>query len=111
MLLNNEDKGFLWDIIDACNDIEKFMENTSFYEFENDKMKRFAVERQLLVIGEAANHLSNGFIDENKTIPWKSIIGLRNIIAHDYGDVLIDRIWKIAKDSVPELNKNLRTFL
>lgn len=65
MLLDDRDKSYLWDIVDACNDIIAFMEKTSFVDFEKNKMKRFAVERQLLVIGEASNHLSNSFRNEN----------------------------------------------
>ena len=54
MQLDEKDKGYLWDIEDACKDILHFLKNTTHHEFINDKMKRFAVERQLLVIGEAA---------------------------------------------------------
>ena len=36
-------------------------------------------------------------------IPWTKIIGLRNKIVHDYGEILTDRIWLIASESIPEL--------
>jgi uncharacterized protein with HEPN domain len=38
-----------------------------------------------------------------KNIPWGNIIGLRNKLAHDYGEILAERIWNISKTSVPEL--------
>ena len=111
MLLSESDKGFLWDIDDACTDIIKFMENTSFKAFESDKMKRFAVERQLLVIGEAANHLSLEIRDQYQAIPWKRVIGLRNIIAHEYGEILVERIFKNARENVPELKREVLNIL
>ena len=111
MQLNDKDKGYLWDIKDACKDILHFMKNTTHNEFINDKMKRFAVERQLLVIGEAANHLSKICIESNTSIPWKLIIGLRNIIAHEYGEILVDRIYKISKENVSELKNNVSKLL
>ncbi len=74
-------------------------------------MKRFAVERQLLVIGEAANHLSPQFTDSNQDIPWGLIVGLRNIIAHEYGEILVDRIYKIARENVPELYNKISAML
>ena len=40
---------------------------------------------------------------ENQDIPWTKIIGLRNKIVHDYGEILTDRIWLIASESIPEL--------
>ena len=111
MLPSERDKGFLWDIDDACADIIKFMEDTSFKSFENDKMKRFAVERQLLVIGEAANHISSEIRDHYQAIPWKRVIGLRHIIAHEYGEILVERIYKNAVENVPELKNEIEKIL
>jgi len=111
MLLSESDKGYLWDIDDACSDIISFVEKTSFAAFESDKMKRFAVERQLLVIGEAANHLSPEMRDHYQTIPWKRVIGLRHIIAHEYGEILVERIYKNAKENVPELKNEVLKIL
>jgi uncharacterized protein with HEPN domain len=62
-----------------------------------------SVERLIEIIGEAANHVSNTVISENPDIPWLKIIGLRNKIVHDYGEILTDRIWLIASKSIPEL--------
>ncbi|MEA1973264.1 MAG: HepT-like ribonuclease domain-containing protein, partial [Candidatus Cloacimonadota bacterium] len=82
-----------------------------FHDFEKDKMRRFAVERQLLVIGEAANHLSEGFMKESAHIPWEKIIGLRNIIAHEYGEILVERIWITALNHIQELHNNVKMFI
>jgi uncharacterized protein with HEPN domain len=46
-------KSYLWDIREAAREIEDFMRGVKFHEFENDKKLRYAVERQLHVIGEA----------------------------------------------------------
>jgi len=108
---NERDKAYLWDIDDACQDILVFVADTSFKDFENDKMKRFAIERQLLVIGEAANHLSEKCRDDNPEIPWKLLVGLRNIIAHDYGEVLSERIYKIAHEQINELKQGILKLL
>jgi uncharacterized protein with HEPN domain len=107
MQLNDRDKSYLWDIVNACTDIIEFIEDTSFNEFENDKMKRFAVERQLLVIGEASNHLSVEFRKEYSSVSWKLMIGLRNIIAHEYGEILVERIYRIAVDNIRPLKNNI----
>jgi uncharacterized protein with HEPN domain len=36
-------------------------------------------------------------------IPWRRIIGQRNILAHEYGEIRHERVWHVAKDRVPEL--------
>jgi len=76
MVISDNDKSYLWDIKEACLDILQFTTDIIFSNFEKDKMRRYAVERQLLVIGEAANHLSKEFQQANTHIPWSNIIGL-----------------------------------
>ena len=111
MGISIKDKSYLWDINEACNDILKLIRDIKYNEFKNDKMRRIAVERQLLVVGEAANHLSKEIQNQNQHIPWANIIGLRNIIAHDYGEVLVDRIWLTAIKHIPELQNNVKILL
>ena len=106
-----KDKAYLWDISQACKDILEFIEGISFHDFSNKKMIRYAVERQILVIGEAAKHLSDEFISENPQIPWKKIIAMRNIIAHEYGEILVERIWITAKEHIEDLNKCVSSYI
>lgn len=103
-----EDKAYLWDIVDACEDILQFTKCISFEQFESDKIRRFAVERQLLVIGEASNRLSSSAKDNFPTVEWKKITGLRNIIAHEYGEIITERIWIVVQRNIPELYKLLK---
>jgi uncharacterized protein with HEPN domain len=46
-------------------------------------MMRYAVERQILVIGEAARKISEKLKQANPDIPWKAIVAQRNILAHE----------------------------
>jgi len=61
----------------------------------------------LEVIGQAANKISIETQNSLKNIPWNNIIGLRNKLAHDYGEILAERIWKTSKYSLQELLKEL----
>ena len=103
MPLNENDLSFLIDILDCINDIKEFTEEIQFNEFQKDKMRKLAVERQLEVIGQAANKITKETQDVLKNIPWMNIIGLRNKLAHDYGEILAERIWIIVKKSIQEL--------
>jgi uncharacterized protein with HEPN domain len=108
MPLNENDLSYLIDIVDCIMDIDEFMNSVEYFQFEKDKMRKLAVERQLEVIGQAANKISIEVQNDLKNIPWKNIIGLRNKLAHDYGEILAERIWKISKNSLQELLKELK---
>jgi len=107
MPLNENDLSFLIDIVDCIMDINEFTKEIEFYEFEKDKMRKLAVERQLEIIGQAANKISIDTQNILGSIPWPNIIGLRNKLAHDYGEILAERIWIISKNSIQELLKEL----
>jgi uncharacterized protein with HEPN domain len=102
---------YLWDMREAAREISDFIAGVKFSEFETNKVLRYAVERQLLTIGEAPNHTSPQFRSEHPEIPWSKIIALRNILAHEYGEVLTNRVWLAASESVPELFKSLLGLL
>ena len=107
MPLNENDLSFLIDIADCIFDIDEFTKGVQFHEFQKDKMRKLAVERQLEVIGQAANKISVETQDILKNVPWANIIGLRNKLAHDYGEILAERIWNISRNSIQELLKEL----
>jgi uncharacterized protein with HEPN domain len=103
MPLNENDLSYIIDIVDCIIDINEFTKSILFTDFEKDKMRKLAVERQLEVIGQAANKISKETQDTLENIPWGKIIGLRNKLAHDYGEILAERIWNISRTSIQEL--------
>jgi uncharacterized protein with HEPN domain len=105
------DAAYLWDMYQAALEIIHFIEKMTFYDFENNKMARYAVERQLLVIGEAASHLTESFRLQHPHIPWASIIAQRNILAHEYGEILVERIWRVATEKIPELINDIQPLI
>jgi uncharacterized protein with HEPN domain len=58
------------------------------------------------VIGEAARQVSDGTMRTASEIPWQLIIGMRNVLAHDYGAVDVERIYRVvAEDLSPLLGR------
>jgi len=103
MLPEERDVALLWDMREAAQDIALFVQGVTYERFASDKMLRFAVERQLMVIGEAAKRVSAEFRDSHPAIPWNSLIGQRNMLAHEAGEVVLDRIWLVATERIPRL--------
>lgn len=111
MPLNQRELSYLWDMQNAAKEISEFMHDVKFSKFENDKIMRYAAERLLLIIGEAANHLSPQFRKKHPEIAWAVFIQFRNILAHEYGESLLTRVWLAATESVPQLLKGLDDLL
>jgi len=61
--------------------------------------------------GEAANRLSDEFRATHPSIPWRDVIGMRNILAHQYDKVDIDTIWDVVHRDIPELVAMLQSML
>ncbi|HEX5370550.1 MAG TPA: HepT-like ribonuclease domain-containing protein [Dehalococcoidia bacterium] len=55
--------------------------------FIEDALLIHAIERELEIVGEAARRISDTYRTAHPEIPWRSIIGLRNVLAHDYANV------------------------
>ena len=109
MLENERDKSYIYDILKYSQEVIDIIKDENHNSFVNNRIKRLAIERLIQIIGEAANHLSSDFMQENQDIPWAKIIGLRNKIVHDYGEILTDRIWLIASESIPELMYQIKS--
>ena len=105
------DIALLWDMKKAACEIVEFIQGVTYEEFESNKVLRYAVERQILVVGEAAGRVSSTFRDAHPEIPWSSIIAQRNILAHEYGEILVERIWRVASEHILELIRLLEPLI
>lgn len=97
------DLALLWDMREAAREILEFIQGTAFAHFASNKMLRYAVERQIVVMGEAAKRISESFKQAHPEIPWNGVIGQRNVLVHEYGEILVERIWLVATERLPEL--------
>ena len=111
MQIDDRVQAYLWDICEAAREISGFVRNVKFDEFEKNKVLRYALERQLHVIGEVAAHISPGFRKKHPEIDWRSLSELRHFITHQYGDTVIKRVWLAATESLPEIIVQLEPLL
>jgi uncharacterized protein with HEPN domain len=104
---NEEDMARLWDMLDAAKAATEFAKGRRFEDFMTDRMLRNAVERNLEIIGEAARCVSQAFRDNIPAIPWRAIIALRNVIAHEYGEIRYERLWSLCAEQLAVLIRQL----
>jgi uncharacterized protein with HEPN domain len=97
------DLKYIWDMLDAARTLIEITRSKSLSDYESDKIIRLSVERSIEIIGEAARRVSEPFQLAHPAIAWRAIIATRHVIAHEYGDLKHDKIWRIAVSHVPGL--------
>ena len=70
-------------------------------DMEKDAILRYAVERNFTVIGEAAKRVPETVRKENPHIPWKEMVGMRDIIIHEYDEIDLDEVWGTIERDIP----------
>lgn len=60
---------------------------------------------KLQQISELSLRLTDEFIKEHGYMPWKAIKGLRSIFAHQYGRIVINKMWETMSVHIPELKQ------
>ena len=102
----------LVDAIEAAESIGVVVSGTTLQEYLTIRMLRSAVERELLIIGEALNALDNACPDARERVTGLGrVVGLRNRLAHGYDTIDDAMVWSIARDDMPPLLTALRAWL
>lgn len=99
----SRDQQSIQDIWNAAQEILSFTAGMDQSSLAADRRTQAAVLYEIVVIGEAANRLSNDFRAMHQTISWKDIIGMRNILAHQYDKVDADEVWNVVHQDIPDL--------
>jgi uncharacterized protein with HEPN domain len=108
---DQRDAAYLWDMLDAAQTVEQLISGFDFTQYSNDRRTQLAIERSLEIIGEAAGRVSTPFRNTHPEIPWRQIIGQRNVLIHEYGEIKQERIWKVVRENVPQLIELLKQFV
>ncbi len=96
------DKLLILDILDCIAKIQQYTKGYTLREFSRDTKTIDAVVRNIEIIGEATKHLSRS-IKSRIALPWKQIVGMRNIIVHEYFGVDVKIVWRIVSSQLDEI--------
>lgn len=100
----------LLDMLQAIEAIEVYA--TPNYEaFLADEKTQDAIMFNLVILGEAANRITQEFQEAHPEIPWSSMIGTRNIIVHSYDQVKLQIVWDIISRDLSKLKSSLRPLI
>ncbi|MBI3362032.1 MAG: DUF86 domain-containing protein [Chloroflexi bacterium] len=102
---------YLTDIVDAADAIVRFLDKIERDDFLKDELRQSAVLQKLIVIGEAAAHLSDEFQSRHPDVEWRDVIGFRNIAVHEYFSVNWEIVWVTVTQDVPDLLAKVAAIL
>ncbi len=111
MPLEDRDAAYLWDMLQAANEAVEMMEHHDLASFLENRVLLRAAERIVEIIGESARNVSANGREATPDIPWREIIGQRNILAHEYGQIDHELLYNTIVNDIPELIRHLEKAL
>jgi uncharacterized protein with HEPN domain len=94
---------FLLDILDASRQIVAFTSHLEYTDFLKDEALQLAVQKLIEIISEAARNISPELKARHPNVPWKDMVGMRDIIVHQYFRVNLARVWEAVHHEIPTL--------
>ena len=101
-----EDGVYLQHVLECIARIEQYTK-AGRNEFMASTLIQDGVVRNLQTLGQSVLKLSEALRSAHPEVNWKSIIGLRNVLVHDYLGVSMVRIWEIVERDLPDLKLQL----
>lgn len=86
------------------------MKGVSEENFKKDIKLQDAVVRRLEIIGEASRNLPKAFKEKNKHILWFELSQFRDLTAHSYFEISINRVWDTIKKDIPKLKEGMKNI-
>jgi uncharacterized protein with HEPN domain len=95
----------LWDIAEHGGLAIGFLGAMTLDEYRSDARTRSAVEREIMIVGEAMGALDRAAPGMTSRMPAavREVVGLRNVLAHAYGEVVDADVFETVRDDLPGL--------
>jgi len=105
-----DDRERLLDIQEAIERIEKYADKEK-NGGQDDELIIVWIVHHLQIIGEACASMSKEFMEQHPEIPWREIVGMRNILVHHYFEVDDEAVWSAVLRDIPDLKEKIAVAL
>ena len=105
-----DDRERLLDIQQAIERIERYAVRGRT-AFERDELIQNWMVSHLQTIGEASRAISTELQAQYPQVPWRAIIGMRNILVHHYFGIDLDIVWNAVEHNLPDLKRAVAVML
>ncbi len=107
----SRDKSRLEHMLQAIERIRRYTKGKNFEDFIADDMMYYAVVKNIEILGEASNMLTEEFRKEHPQTPWKQVNGMRNYIVHEYFQIDNNVVWDVITNDLPVLEQQVTEYL
>jgi uncharacterized protein with HEPN domain len=106
----NRAPAHLQDMLGFVRELRTMVSGLTEARFVDDRIRCLATEKLFINLGEAATRLGD-FSESFPEIPWRRVIGLRNILAHGYETVAHEVLYRTIEKDLPDLEAALQRAL
>jgi uncharacterized protein with HEPN domain len=110
-------KGEITDLVrfkhirDTAIEITGFISEISEDEFYRSNLYKYAIEKCIMVIGEAASKISREALNDSRYKEWKKAIGMRGKLVHDYNGTDYKIVYHVAKEDIKPLLEEVNRII
>jgi uncharacterized protein with HEPN domain len=105
-----DDRERLLDILEAIERIDRYAVRGR-EAFERDELIQNWITHQLQIIGEAAARVTARLRKNHPEVPWRQIIGMRNVLTHGYFDIDLGIVWSVVERDLGKLRSQVEAIL
>ena len=98
------------DVHEAIEAIERYA-SRGREALDRDELIQTWMLHHLGIIGEACRAISPQFREKHPEVPWSKVIGLRNVLVHEYFGVDLDIVWSVVQNELPRLKEKVEAIL
>ncbi len=106
-----KDEGYLLDILTEARKLVNRFTDVSREDFYANEEKQYSAFWAITVMGEATGKISPEFRAAHPDIPWREMIGIRNILVHNYARIDLDIVWGVITYSAPRLIQTIEPLV
>ena len=93
-------------IRDEIEGVATIIRGLSFLQYQGSYMHRRAVERAVQIVSEAAKALPPDYLAKYPNARWSSIVGIGNILRHEYQRLDDKQLWKSRRSTCPNWSRS-----
>ena len=102
---------YLEDILQCTKKIHTWTRNMTQEEFLSDGKTQDAIIMNIGIIGEATKNLPLAIKRKYPGVSWKKMVGMRNILVHEYFGINLKKVWKTIQQDIPDIKEKISKIL